>query len=536
MDRRRFLIHSTSAAIGAAGFRSCFAQSADSSAKQPLPEGSGASQSEANAPVAAELVVDLQSPSHLIPLTYNGLSYELAQLSNPNFFSGANKELIALFRLLSPQGILRLGGNSSEFCWFKADASTLAPGIVPAGGPVAENWMPNKLFQINPEAVDRLAGFLHASGWQVIYGLNLGHSSPERAVKEAEYVAHAVGDKLLYFQIGNEPDFYHNANNKTRPPNWSFADYLTEWTAFADAVTARVPDARFGGPDVGSSSNWINQFLAGAAKNLGSRLMAVTGHYYAEGPPDDPKVTTKRLLHTDSNIAKRTQLIAEAAAKDHVVYRMTEGNSCYRGGKPGMSDAFASALWAGDYMLALATAGCAGVNLHGGSREFLRASLGDHMPGELVSKAGSAAKGGYYTPIDGEVASGFSARPIFYGMFLANQLAGGNTHAVTLNGLDGANVTAYAVEKDGKLRIAVFNKDETRNVQLALRGIPSQQATVWRLVAPALDSTSDVTLCGSGMSAAGWTPSAPENLSSAAAEGLSLNLPHASAALILLEA
>jgi len=90
-----------------------------------------------------------------------------------------------------------------------------------------------------------------------------------------------------------------------------------------------------------------------------------------------------------------------------------------------MSDALASALWAGDYMLMLATAGCAGVNLHGGSREFLRASLGDHMPGEQLSKNGAGqsdqiaipdariAKGGFYTPIAGEVDVGFTARPIF---------------------------------------------------------------------------------------------------------------------------
>ena len=34
---------------------------------------------------------------------------------------------------------------------------------------------------------------------------------------------------------------------------------------------------------------------------------------------------------------------------------MTEGNTCYRGGKPDVSDAFAAALWSADYSLLLAS-------------------------------------------------------------------------------------------------------------------------------------------------------------------------------------
>ena len=111
------------------------------------------------------------------------------------------------------------------------------------------------------------------------------------------------------------------------------------------------------------------------------QLKVLTGHYYAEGPPNDPRVTTERLLAGNPKIAGEMQKI-EAVARAHgLVYRMTEGNSCYRGGKPGMSNAFAAALWAGDYMLLLASLGCVGVNLHGGTSDFLTAGLGGHTPG-----------------------------------------------------------------------------------------------------------------------------------------------------------
>src|SRR5215472_7859179 len=115
----------------------------------------------AEAPEITVFLRDVPSPVH-VPLAYTGLSYELAQLSDPAFFSTQNRDLVACFKLLSPNGILRLGGNTSEFCWFKAAPSAAAPRLhVPAGN-LAENWMPHRLFAISPEAIDELAGFLHA--------------------------------------------------------------------------------------------------------------------------------------------------------------------------------------------------------------------------------------------------------------------------------------------------------------------------------------------------------------------------------------
>jgi hypothetical protein len=356
MNRRNFL-------LGSAGFlatsvicRKAFGQGAPP----------GVAVDPANASVAGQLSIALDSPSHLVPENFTGLSYELAQLTDPGFFAAGNRELVALFCLLSPHGVLRVGGNSSESCWLKVESTTTAPELPPVSGPVSEHWMPRQLFMIPPEAIDGLAGFLRATGWQLIYGLNFGHSSPDRLAREAEFVANRVHDSLLYFQIGNEPDLYSSPTNRTRPAGWGFDDYLREWTACADAISRRVPDAKFGGPDVARSSKWITQFIPAAAARLGPRLVAASGHYYAEGPPDDPRVTTERLLRTNPEIGASAKRLADLASRNGLVYRLTEGNSCYRGGKPGMSDALASALWGGDYMLSLAEAGCAGVNLHGG--------------------------------------------------------------------------------------------------------------------------------------------------------------------------
>lgn len=444
-------------------------------------------------PVDLTLSDDPTAPE--VPLTYTGLSYESAQLSDPHFFSAENHDLVAYCRLLSPHGVLRIGGNTSEFCWFKANASTPEPKLHVPQGDLNANWMPHRLFAISPEAINALAAFLKATGWRLIYGLNFGNSTPERAAEEAAYVMRKAGAHLEFFQIGNEPDLYHNATNGTRPAGWGFDDYAKEWKNFADAITARVPDARFGGPDVGASSNWVTRF-GEAESNLGPRLAALTGHYYAEGPPNDPRVTTERLLAGNAKIPVEMKSIEDTARRYGLVYRMTEGNSCYRGGKPGMSNAFASALWAGDYMLQLASLGCAGVNLHGGSGAFLSAGLGDHTPGLDVAKTPQTMRAGFYTPIATEPGRAIEAMPIFYGMLLANQFAGSKFLRTSAN-MQSVNATAYAAKQNKSAIVAIFNKDSIQSVDVSIRASGTvKSARAWRLEAPALDSTDGVTLAG----------------------------------------
>jgi hypothetical protein len=294
-----------------------------------------------------------------------------------------------------------------------------------------------------------------------------------------------------------------------------------------------VPGARFGGPDVGASSDWVTRFGAEVPEKVRERLKVLTGHYYAEGPPNDPRVTTERLLAGNPKIAGEMQKI-EAVARAHgLVYRMTEGNSCYRGGKPGMSNAFAAALWAGDYMLLLASLGCVGVNLHGGTSDFLTAGLGGHTPGMEVAKTPQAMKSGFYTPIFTETGATVKAMPIFYGMMLANQFAG-CTMLQVLGKMQGVNATSYAARDNSGYKIAIFNKDESKAVDVSLR-MPSKvhKATAWRLQAPALDSTEGVTLAGAEIGVhAVWSPRVVEAV--AIIKGIPrIRIPAASAALVL---
>jgi len=474
-----------------------------------------------------------EAGTNVIPADYVGLSYESMQLADPDFFSADNKGLVSLFNSLSTRGVLRIGGNSSEFCWWKAKASDRPPQM-PVSSHRAGNWMPQSFTAIEPVAVERLAGFLDATGWRTIYGLNLGTGRPEEDAEQAAYVAQALGPRLLFFQIGNEPEYYRDANNGLRAAGWNFEQYFEQWTTFAKAVIKRVPDARFGGPDVGSNAEWVMRFAEESSKALPGRVVACTGHYYAEGPPDSPSTTVERLLTTDLRFQQEVARMAKAASKAGMVYRMTEGNSCYRGGKPGLSNAFCSALWVTEFMLNLASEGVAGLNLHGGGTKQIQLALGGHLPGASLTTdaARAAAEGSFYTPIAGSRETGFTARPIFYGMKLAGVLAGGRMRAVKLSSVS-RQVEAWAAEMPGGgTRMVIVNKDTAEEATVEIPATGSVK--VWRLEGPGLTATTGVTLAGASIdSSHEWAPEREEHLRSVAGK-VRLTLGAASGAAIFI--
>jgi hypothetical protein len=489
-------------------------------------------------PARAVLKLDPSRTLNDIPLDYNGFSVETAHLGDPLAYDAGNTAAVAIYRRLSLHGVLRIGGNSSEFCWWKPTPDTQQPVIKTAGHGRADNFMPQRFTAVTPQAIDNLRTFLDATGWKCVYGLNFGTGSPERDAAEAEYVAKALGPKLMYFQIGNEPDFYRDPNNLLRPAGWDFPDYLNEWMAIAEEVSKRVPNAKFGGPDVGSSADWVVRFAKAAPGRLGQRIVALSGHYYASGPPNSPTVNIENLLKTDPRIAERMDAIIPVAKEAGLTFRMAEGNSCYRGGKPDMSNALASALWGGDYMLDMAARGCKGMNLHTGPGSQIANSLGDKLPGVRNDADKETARlGSFYSPIAGNRAEGFWARPLFYAMMLVERFAG-TTMIGTAFDAAGANAHAYAAKAEGGYRIAVFNKDATRDisVHVDLGGAKAKNANAWRLTGPALDATKGVTLAGAEVQHEGavWAPRAIENLP-AKGKSFELKVPRASAVLAFVE-
>ncbi len=469
MDRRRFLLNSAAAAA---------LPSLGAIAETLAQPGTPAVTALPSKAVPATLTLHPGRAGARIPGNFIGLSYETNELVDPSFFSPRNTGLVERFRSLSPRGVLRLGGNTSDVGYWKPTPSTRPPAAsarkIQAGEPSS-----NLSFPITPEAIQNLHGFLQATGWTCIYGINLGSNTPGRAADEAAYVAQVLGltqhhGKLEYFQLGNEPDLF--GRHLRDPKTWSPEAYMDEWLAEANAIRAVLPAARFGLPDTGGNPGWyaavVNRLLAVSDP---PQVAALTHHYYVGGPPSNPKMNIDFILTPNPRVAELAKDIAAAAlrlsASRHsaVPYRMTEGNTCYQGGKPGVSDVYAAALWAADYLLDLACRGYAGANLHGGTGKYVGNSLGGHLPGDHLLQPGTAAlhPHPFYTPI-ARIGDSYVAEPVSYGMLFAGHFAGTTAFPVDFNP-GPVNATAYAATlPTGQHLVAIINKDRTRALAIDL--------------------------------------------------------------------
>src|ERR1700678_3507651 len=296
------------------------------------------------------VIIPREATGPRMPIDFVGLSYEVQQLADPSFFSAQNSGLIREFRALSSTGVLRLGGNTSEFAYWKPASDSPEPEHPQVreveGEPKAH------YYAVAVEAVRNLAEFLRATGWTCVYGIGMGTNTPARAAEEAAFVAATLGDRLQYFQIGNEGGFFRH--QLRHPKTWSAKAYLEEWLALARAIATRVPAAKFGMPDVASNASWLTE-IADQWPSIQSplRVTTLTHHYYFGGPATNPEVNIPNLLKpaTMEKVQNTANIASAAASKMSARVRMTEGNTCYRGGKPGVSDVFAAALWSADYSL-----------------------------------------------------------------------------------------------------------------------------------------------------------------------------------------
>ena len=418
-----------------------------------------------------------ESPGIAIARDFIGLSFETGSLTTATGFPAENPVLQRMVAQVGP-GLLRFGGNSVDQLtgWIRGQRAPSTPASV-----------------IASSDANRVFAFARAVGWRVLFSLNLGHGDPATDADEADYVYGSASDVLSGFEIGNEPDLYHS--NGLRPATYTVSDYMAEWQTYANAIRARDPAAVLtGSAAAGSITTWTSTF----ASQLGSRIALLTQHLYPLAPTTAVSSTASNVAsipHILGATARQTEdtdgsQLQQIALGQKIPWRMAETNSCYNGGETGVSNVFASALWGVDYMFTLAGRNAAGVNFHGGGT-------------------------GTYTPI-AVTATQATARPLYYALLLVRAAARGRVVPVTVT-TNGVNLTAYgALDDDGTLRVTVINKDMTQDAAVSIApGAGYTTALALRLTAPAVDSTTSVTLGGASVQADGsWLPAGLENLSS----------------------
>jgi hypothetical protein len=449
----------------------------------------------AQAQAVAHLTVRYEDAGRPIASDFVGLSYESAQLAAGDYFSADNASALGLIRALSPNGVIRIGGNTSERTVWRLEDTAATANLV-----------------ITPAKVDRLATALHLLGWKLIYGLNLARGTPQEAAAEAGYVAQAVGGNLLAFQIGNEPDGYGRWS-AVRPASYDFAAFLSEWRASHAGILAHVPGARFAGPDVAGATDWVGFFAA--ARPAG--LVLLTRHYYADGPAGAPHVTLAKLLRSDGEVAPVLDELARYGRAYHLPWRIAETNSVYDEGQPGVSDTLGAALWGLELMFQVAAAGAGGVNFHAG----------------VHNRRGAEDKA--YTPIARAEAGRYRARPLYYGMLMfARAAAHGELVPASLSS-DTSGLSAFAVRAaDDGVRICLINKNFDRAARVRIDPGRHFRASSMMRLSGGADATTGVTLGGAQVDEFGqWAPSAAGTVPMTSRE-IDIDMPAASAALLVL--
>ena len=411
------------------------------------------------------ITVDGEHPGPVIPQDFAGLSFERGPLNPGNagvagyLFHPGNDSLVTLFRHLELRN-LRIGGGSVENMVL---AGTGRDGFT---------------------GIDNLFGFAAAAGVKVIYSLRLLNPAarPVGRLKEANarvaaYIWHHYRDQVASFAIGNEPDWHAFHAHPGHPfdpaieeevpgvPGSAYPSYLATWRGLAEAVREAAPGALLTGPDTGAYTtltytpdpgrgvSWTQRFASDAGDP--GRMADITQHYYVGGDPG--RITAQQAVSSmlspewvhgtrpgtqpggtsyipypwmyASNLAP----VAAAGLR----YRLTESND-YLSGVPGASDAFASALWALDYLHWWAAHGAAGVNFH--NKQWLYTDT-------IVPDA--AAAGGRYaiTP------KGYAIKAFALG-------SAGRVKPLTIGNADGINLTAYCAGSAREDHVTVINKTQ----------------------------------------------------------------------------
>jgi len=429
----------------------------------------------AGIPVAkASFALDITRPGRHVDATLASLSYETLELLDPTFFAADNHGLVRLFRAMNPHGVLRIGGNTSDDTVWSGYQGKLPPFVARKRGPAQP-------YVLKPEGLQALADFLRATGWKLVFGVNLRIGSPAMAVSLAQAVKDLAGEQLLAIQIGNE------ANNYCR----DYASFDAAWLPYAKALhAAGLPLA---GPDTGANTDWVIQYAQHHAKDN----VFLSRHYYREAAENG---SIPDLLAGDPGFFREVEQIMQVADRHALPFRISEGNSYYNGGRDGTSNVFASALWGADFMLALAQRGVAGMHFHGGTLHSVESSLGRVAKapagGDIVAQRDALAS--RYSAIAGSRALGYQPRPLFHGIVLAQRFAGAQMLPGRLD-TGGANLVAYAAQQGNAMLTALINKDAVRDAAVVLRGLPAgARGELMRLRAPALDSRRDVSFAADG--------------------------------------
>ncbi len=423
-----------------------------------------------------------------IPRAFLGLSTEYATLPLVEQHTVLYERVLSELHVPGDgRFVLRIGGDSSDHAIFAPSTDVLPP------------WA----FPVTPSLVANTVGIIRDLRLRVIIDLNTISTTPRLTggwVRAAIRAANLPAGSLAAFEIGNEPDIYNpktfagnllaaNAPSALKqagfsparlPKRITAASYARTYGAFARALASAAPDVPLVAPAIALIPRhlpWVSTLLRRPHRGLA----VISAHLYPYGAcsrPGSRTYPTVQKLLSQTATAGMAKTIAPAVALAHEAgysLRLTEINSVTCGGVKGVSNTFATALWAPDALFELMRAGVEGVNLHARVQ-----SINDPF---------------FFT------SQGLQTHPLLYGMILFKRMLGAHARLVPVQLRSGGalHLKVWAVREGANklntLNVLLINKGRSSGV-INLHLPTSGQAFVERLLAPSASSTSGVTLAG----------------------------------------
>ncbi|KAI8996273.1 hypothetical protein BD414DRAFT_477356 [Trametes punicea] len=440
--------------------------------------------------------------------SFMGFSIEMSVVEqvigkNASFIQVPFLNLISTLASRAGMVRIRVGGNTQE-------TATLV-GSLPNNSMIAKdkqdasNPTETPVLDFTAELIYLLANVSSLVNAKWYLGIPFNDTSNLR-LQIAEAAESILGDNVLAFQVGNEPDLY--ADHGHRPPGYNQTDYFNDFGVVVQAIQndQQIPvRGNLVAPslqglwtlesvlDTGFLTSYSDDISILSVERYPSDNCAAAfpgGNFGSIINPQD--IFPSYLNHSSGQSIVSPYLNgAQVALSASKQFMMFETNTASCGGFPGVSDSFGAALWGIDYGLQMAYSNFTGALLHIGGQDV------SYNP---------------FTPPPTNLSSlkEWTVGPIMYStLVVAEALGQTNTSRVLDLQANGGNVftPAYAIyENDALARVVLVNFMTEQNGQGAYtatisvgggqtgepNGTPSQ-VRVKYLVAPSVSEKNNIT-------------------------------------------
>jgi hypothetical protein len=394
-----------------------------------------------------------------------------------------NPVLVQLIRNLDrgQHPLFRIGGQSSDRTWWPVRGIKRSPGIT---------------YSLNPRWMAVTKALAEATGARLIAGINLEDDSTRVAAVEARALLRGLGSGVVQaLELGNEPELYHVVpwyNERhgvpipwyirryaspvySRPPGYDFTAFSGDFVRFQRAL----PRVALAGPATGNF-RWLTNLpsllrIAPGLRWVTFHRYGLNGCVHTESDPSYPSVPHLLATHASRGMMDGVSAYISLAHRHHLRFLLDEMNSVTCNGRAGVSDTFASALWALDTMFEMLSAGVDGLSVH----TFPQASSGLFDFGK----------------VHGTWAA--TVHPVYYGMLMFAQATPPRSRLLrVLAPRDSALRTWATIARDRTIRLVMINDSLTSARSVSVRGVSSPTAALERLTAPSAYAKQNLTLGG----------------------------------------